>query len=164
MTTLTEAKEAVSTICEYLNECALPATAPPPATPGPLNIDFNKIRRDTLVHVKNNESPDIIPKYFSHVGSDGHCYCFAEGGTRNTSTQGVLPWSIIRLADNNKISWPGGDCPLPDGVTVTIQHRNGDEFTGILPFGEASRWEHYTADTDIINYQIKASQWQGESS
>ena len=54
------------------------------------------------------------------------------------------------------IEWDGGDCPVPRGTRVDVQHRDGDVFYN-CPAGEqgpARFWAYNRCGGDIIHYRL----------
>lgn len=59
---------------------------------------------------------------------------------------------ICELAEQTEFTyWPGGECPLPDGVMVEVVYRDGEK-----DFGTADLlyWEHEFSFEDVIAYRI----------
>ena len=58
------------------------------------------------------------------------------------------------------IEWGGGECPVPRGTRVDVQHRDGDVFYD-YPAGEsgpAENWEYNRCGGDIIHYRLHKSE------
>ena len=72
-------------------------------------------------------------------------------------------WLRCRPRMNHVHAWQGGDCPLPEGVTVQIYKRTRDVLTR-EPTGDASSfdWHHYGTYGDIIAFEVLglAEGWQ----
>ena len=58
------------------------------------------------------------------------------------------------------IEWGGGECPVPRGTRVDVQHRDGDVFYD-YPAGEsgpAENWEYNRCGGDINHYRLHKSE------
>lgn len=60
-----------------------------------------------------------------------------------------------RTDDNPWIDWPGGECPVPDGVRVDVRWRNGDVIACDAGFGAASPvlWTASGLSNDIVAWR-----------
>ena len=56
------------------------------------------------------------------------------------------------LAESPYYYWPGGKCPVPDGVETEITSRDGD--TAIGTTNTRFRWSHIMGDGDIIAFKL----------
>lgn len=134
-------------------------------------IDFRMIPVDTLVEVESKQvggGIKVLKKYFSHLSADGY-RCFLDGHT-SALTNIAPPYHRIRLLENEPKAWFGGECPLPDGVEVTVWRKASigapdyyEEFRGKTPIVNLDfSWEHSrnTSIRGIVAYQIHESEWQ----
>lgn len=63
------------------------------------------------------------------------------------------PMSHFRLAEQTDFTyWPGGECPIPQGVKVQVTIRDGELFT--YEQADTIRWNHTYHGGDIIAYRI----------
>lgn len=72
--------------------------------------------------------------------------------------------SIDKLeAEPAWIEWTGGDCPVPYGTLVEVQHRHGGRYYdhALVEMSYAEDWAHdphrWDTDSDIIAYRVVAA-------
>ena len=115
-------------------------------------IDWSKMPKGILVSVGDTETMGSALRRFAGVAySDSPNYPYRAYG--ETSSQ-VRCWEYIHLVEQPEVTfWPGGECPVPEGVCVEVYLR--DSTTHIWDkYAHASDWSHKGLDGDIIGYRI----------
>lgn len=52
------------------------------------------------------------------------------------------------------IKWEGGECPVPEGTLVDVQHRDGEKFCGVpARTSYAEDWKDDNSPYDIVAYR-----------
>jgi len=82
---------------------------------------------------------DVVPVKLLSVGG---AFYAAEGHT----------YPAITLVTGKKIAWQGGECPLPEGVMVTVWDRESDVYVGCVV--SSMEWEHCDVESDIIWFEV----------
>lgn len=125
-------------------------------------LDWLKVPDGTLVEVSNNKGV-WLPRYFFR-GEDGNFEVYSGGCTALTVCGGTTCFDKIRLIENPEFTyWPGGDCPLPEGVMVEVVVRDGDKITKKEAI--VYLWTNTKSYHDIIAYRIVgvAEGWSAEA-
>lgn len=114
-------------------------------------LDWSKIPIDTLLKMSTGGNEFI--RHFAGLNESKKLKikCFNNGGSSKFS-DGTSLWEKAELAEQPTFTyWPGGECPLPDGVLVEVIFRCGDcEKHPATPLD----WSHDKVAGDIIAYRI----------
>lgn len=62
-------------------------------------IDWNKVKKDTLIEVRDFKTDDWSKRYFSHY-LNGQVFAYIDGRTSKTETF-VSPWEYARLVEDD---------------------------------------------------------------
>lgn len=71
------------------------------------------------------------------------------------SKMGDSPSPYCHIRQDCWLSWQGGECPLPEGLNVTLLTRSGFYIPSNLPL--SANWIHCTAADDIIAFRVNGT-------
>ena len=112
-------------------------------------LDWSKMPSGVPVVAWNSNEQGRRPLFFGRLLNlpKNPYFCPDEyGGIVGTLFQ------CIELREQAEFTyWPGGECPLPDGVMVEVVHRSGFERKGVATDFE---WDKQLEYSDIIAHRI----------
>ena len=121
-------------------------------------LDWSKMPMGTQVDVW--DSGDVVfvePAYFQYF-MKGQSKPVNVCMTSIRKDVEVFEFECASLIEQAEFTyWPGGECPLPDGVMVEVIFRDGGKKTDVAV--DKLRWEHFLSareftGSDIIAYRI----------